>query len=255
MQTRLTSESHLNLGTAAWTIPKEIKSLFPETGSHLERYSSRLNAVEINTSFYRDHKAVSYERWAASVPEGFKFSVKLSNVFTHEQKLKKGEKNLKENLNTICHLKNKLGCLLIQLPPSLSYVPHIAESFFSEVRDSYQGPIALEPRQGTWDQASALALNDKYLISRVIADPEPYVRGSHFEPAAASMIYFRLHGSPEIYKSKYEYPRIQKYAERIQILQNRGHQVWCIFDNTTFGFATSNALELSEILRTNIASV
>ena len=63
MKANLRSDkNNFYIGMAAWTIPKEFKNLFAETGTHLERYAQKLNAVEINTSFYRDHKASSYEK-------------------------------------------------------------------------------------------------------------------------------------------------------------------------------------------------
>ena len=77
-------------------------------------------------------------------------------MFTHEQRLKKGEKNLKE----------KLGGLLIQLPPSLSCALPVAEEFFSEIRKTYSGPIAFEPRHPSWDSGVAIELT-KYLRIKI----------------------------------------------------------------------------------------
>ena len=57
-------------------------------GSHLERYGAILDAVEINSSFYRPHRTATYERWAASVPEDFRFAVKVPKAITHERRLK-----------------------------------------------------------------------------------------------------------------------------------------------------------------------
>src|SRR5690349_11865759 len=64
------------IGTAAWTIPKDSLEQFPAEGSHLERYSAMLNAVEINSSFYRDHQPKTYSRWAETVPDQFFTSVR-----------------------------------------------------------------------------------------------------------------------------------------------------------------------------------
>ena len=60
----------MRIGTAGWSIPKEQAALFPPAGSHLERYGAVLNAVEINSSFYRPHRKATYERWSAAVPGG-----------------------------------------------------------------------------------------------------------------------------------------------------------------------------------------
>jgi uncharacterized protein YecE (DUF72 family) len=63
----------VRVGTAAWSIPKLHAHAFPAEGSHLERYGAILNAVEINSSFYRPHRRSTYERWAGAVPDDFRF--------------------------------------------------------------------------------------------------------------------------------------------------------------------------------------
>src|SRR5690349_10468566 len=77
----------VRIGTAGWSIPKPHAGHFPTAGSHLERYGAVLDAVEINSSFYRPHRPATYERWAASVPEDFRFAVKVPKAITHERRL------------------------------------------------------------------------------------------------------------------------------------------------------------------------
>ncbi len=74
----------VRIGTAIQSIPKEHAAPFPTTGSHLKRYARTLNAVEINSSFYRPHRTGTYERWAAFVLEEFRFAVKVPKATTHE---------------------------------------------------------------------------------------------------------------------------------------------------------------------------
>src|SRR6478672_4000243 len=71
------------LGVAGWNIRKEHGDCFEPTGTHLQRYASTFNSVEINSCFYRPHRVTTYERWASSVPEGFRFAVKLPKTITH----------------------------------------------------------------------------------------------------------------------------------------------------------------------------
>jgi uncharacterized protein YecE (DUF72 family) len=241
------------IGTAAWTIPKDHRPSFTEGGSHLEMYGGKLNAVEINSSFYRDHKPATYERWAASVPEDFRFSVKLSKVFTHQQKLKVGEKNLGETLRGIMQLKSKLGCLLVQIPPSLQFDMEDANGFFEDLRSTYEGPVAFETRHASWNTTSALDLFQDFRLASVLADPNPTGERPKTFLRAAELVYLRLHGSPEIYKSDYEKERLLVYAEQIETFLTSHQQVWCIFDNTTFGHATGNALELKGMIDADLA--
>lgn len=239
------------IGTAAWAIPKEYRAVFsaqPEDDprSQLARYSGLLNAVEINSSFYRDHRPATYERWRDSVPEGFLFSVKLSREFTHVQRLRKGEKSLHETLAAVRGLGNRLGPLLVQLPPGLKFASADAAGFFAELRDEYGGAVVLEPRHMSWNAPAALDLQRQFGLSRVQADPEPYP-GANILPAE-DVIYHRLHGSPEIYRSLYTAERISHCARRLRETAGTGRQAWCIFDNTTYGHATMNALELTRLM-------
>ncbi|WP_408901606.1 DUF72 domain-containing protein, partial [Pararoseomonas indoligenes] len=80
--------SGVQIGTAGWSIPKQHAGEFDADGSHLERYARRLPAVEINSSFYRPHRPATYERWAASTPESFRFSAKVPRTITHDCRLK-----------------------------------------------------------------------------------------------------------------------------------------------------------------------
>ena len=75
------------LGCAGWSLPREAQPAFSTGGSHLQRYASRLNAAEINSSFHRPHSRATDERWAAAVPPEFRFSVKLPKTITHGNKL------------------------------------------------------------------------------------------------------------------------------------------------------------------------
>src|ERR687894_400456 len=78
----------IRIGTSGWSIPKAHDAPFRASGNHLERYASVFNAVEINSSFYRPHRPATYERWAASVPEEFRFAVKIPKAIPHERRLK-----------------------------------------------------------------------------------------------------------------------------------------------------------------------
>src|SRR5687768_16375503 len=111
----------VRIGCAGWSLPRDSWPQFPETGTHLQRYAQRLNAVEINSSFYRPHQPATYERWAASVPAGFRFSVKVPKTITHESRLRSCDALLASFLAQATGLGDKLGCLLVQLPPSLAF--------------------------------------------------------------------------------------------------------------------------------------
>lgn len=233
------------VGTAGWAIPSDQKSLFSSEGSHLERYAASLTGVEINSSFYREHLAKTYARWASTVPAHFRFSVKLSRTFTHEYRLYPRRELLRESLLAIGELEEKFGALLVQLPPSLVFDPIKTEDFLGALGEHLPVPQVWEPRHPSWRSPEALSLLEKYGAVKVQADPEPCP--TPLLSTDSKLRYYRLHGKPEMYKSRYHQGFLASLSEAISAAKSA--QVWCIFDNTTYGFALENALELRGLLQ------
>jgi uncharacterized protein YecE (DUF72 family) len=236
------------IGTAGWSLPRESQARFPPGDSHLARYAAVFPAVEINSTFHRPHRASTFARWAATVPAGFRFSVKLPRTITHEQRLSGTSPLLDPFLTQLEPLGERVACLLVQLPPSLELDAHVARAFLAALRERFAGDIALEPRHESWfSQAAEEMLRDER-IARVAADPPRAANG--LDPGGdTTMAYFRLHGSPRVYYSSYEAAFIQAMAVRLEALAARGVRCWCIFDNTTLGAGTANALALLEALQ------
>src|SRR5579863_204234 len=111
----------IRIGCAGWGLSSAVAASFPGEGTHLERYSHVLTCVEINSSFYKPHREQTYAHWAESVPDSFRFSVKLPKAITHDARLVDTEALLDEFLQAAGQLGDKLGCWLVQLPPSLPF--------------------------------------------------------------------------------------------------------------------------------------
>ncbi|HEV2855101.1 MAG TPA: DUF72 domain-containing protein [Thermoanaerobaculia bacterium] len=219
---------------------------FPGAGSHLERYASRFEAVEINSSFHRPHRPATYARWSASVPPSFRFSVKVPKTVTHGLRLQQAGELLESFLSEVAGLGDKLGCLLIQLPPSLIFEPDVAARFFADLRSRSSVPLACEPRHASWFESGADDLLLELEVARVAADPARVPEA--MEPGGwRGMSYYRLHGSPRMYYSAYSEEYIDALASRVRTDAAEGRNVWCIFDNTTLGAATRNALDLRSL--------
>jgi uncharacterized protein YecE (DUF72 family) len=239
-----TSMATCRIGCAGWTIPKAHHSEFPAEGSHLARYAARFSAVEINSSFYRQHQPATYARWADSVPADFRFSAKIPRAITHDQRLVAADVLLEVFLSEVTCLGAKLGCLLVQLPPSLAYDRQNAESFLADLRAQYGGPVVIEPRHPSWFTRKVEAQLRAHRVGQVAADPACVSAAA--EPAGwMELIYIRLHGSPEIYYSAYDEAYLDRLAERMRSFATRADEVWCIFDNTSRAAATPNAIALS----------
>ncbi len=237
--------SKIHVGTAGWSIPRENQRAFPAGTSALARYSRVLPAVEINSTFYRPHREATFERWAAGVPRGFRFSVKIPQAITHEQRLVGSGRSLEEFLGSIEPLGSRLGCLLAQLPPSLALDARQARAFFTAFRKRSTHALALEPRHASWFTLKANQLLKDFRIARVAADP-PRAEGDGAPGGWEGLAYYRLHGAPRVYWSSYEDSFLDTLAGKLRQLRRRRIPTWCIFDNTASGAATANALSLAE---------
>ena len=236
--------SHIYIGCAGWSVPKEYAATFPAGGSHLQRYARRLLAVEINSSFYRPHRPATYARWAAAVPDDFRFAVKVPREITHHRRLADVGGSLERFLNEVRELKTKLGPLLIQLPPRLPFNAATAGKFFDVLRVRFAGDVVCEPRHATWFSPAAEALLAKFRVARVAADPA--INAAAAEPGAwVGLTYYRMHGSPKMYYSAYTPEYLGRLIDRLVRHAHTG-PVWCIFDNTALGHATANALDISK---------
>ena len=232
------------VGTAAWAIPRAVAAAFPAGDSALARYGQVFDCVEINSSFHRPHRRSTYERWAATVPDSFRFAVKVPKTITHEKRLVEAQPEIERFLGEATGLGEALGPLLVQLPPSFAFDATVAVRFFEDLRARIPAPVVCEPRHVSWFSADADALLRESQVARVAADPASV-------PAAAvcggwpGLRYSRLHGAPRTYYSEYTPERLAQIAAGFA---DAPAESWCIFDNTTLGFATANALELRRLL-------
>lgn len=231
----------VRIGCAGWSLPRSEQERFPAAGSHLERYAARFDAVEINSSFHRPHRPSTYARWSASVPDSFRFSVKLPKTITHGLRLRSAREPLAAFLAEAAGLGDKLGCLLVQLPPSLDFDRAVAEGFFADLRALTPVPVACEPRHASWFTPEVDGLLAEMRVARVAADPARVPEAGE-TGGWRGLLYHRLHGSPRIYYSAYSEEYLDDLARRIR--EDDGRDIWCIFDNTTLGAATGNALSL-----------
>lgn len=228
------------VGTAGWNIPRAHRERFAADGSQLHRYASRLNAAEINTSFHRPHAATTYQRWAGAVPASFRFAVKIPKVITHDRLLERAREPLDRFLDEITGLGDKLGPLLLQLPPSFAFEARRVGRFLNLLRRRHAGPIVCEPRHVSWTARAPARLFESFRVSRVAADP-PRAEGLDVPAGWKGIAYYRWHGSPRPYFSPYSSASLEALCRAVEAGRR---ETWCIFDNTGSGSAAGNALDL-----------
>jgi uncharacterized protein YecE (DUF72 family) len=234
------------IGTAGWSVPRASAHRFTDEGTHLQRYARLFGCAEINSSFHRPHAAETYAKWAASTPAHFQFAIKAPRVITHDQQLRRARLPLERFLRETAALGHKRGPLLVQLPPSLAFDVRVAARFFDLMRSAYDGVIVCEPRHATWFSRQADALLVRYMVGRVAADPPP-AEGAELPGGWNGITYFRLHGAPRKYWSRYDAEKIAALAQAVRLIPS-AVDAWCVFDNTASGAALENAWELQGLL-------
>lgn len=244
--TTRSSHGAVRIGCAGWSIASVHASLFGGGESMLARYATRFDAVEINSCFYRPHRRQTYERWAATVPLRFRFSAKLPRTITHEARLVAVDDALGRFLDEVAGLGDRLGGLLVQLPPSLAFDARVADGFFARLRARTGLPLACEPRHRGWFAPAVDALWARYDVTRVAADPAR-VPGAGEVAGQGAWRYWRWHGTPKVYYSAYGDAELRALADGVLAHAVPGREAWCILDNTAVGHAITDAAKLQAL--------
>jgi len=149
----------LYVGTSGYSYKEWKGSFYPEkipAKDMLSFYASRLQAVELNNTFYRLPQRSMVESWKSQVPENFRFSVKASQRITHFKRLKDAADETRYMLETVSALENRLGVVLFQLPPNMKKDLERLETFLKEL--PADTPAAFEFRHPTWFDDDVLEL-------------------------------------------------------------------------------------------------
>ncbi len=241
----------VRIGTAGWSIAARYADGFPHEGFALERYAARLSCVEVNSSFYRSHRPETWSRWGAIVPRDFRFSVKVPRAITHERSLVDCGDPIAKLLDETAGLGDKLGVLLVQLPPKLVFDPAVAATFLDQLTAATAASVVCEPRHASWFAAEADALLAGLRVARVAADPARVPAGA-MPGGWRGFSYWRLHGSPVIYHSPYGADPLKSYGAQLGQAGSTA-PAWCIFDNTASFAALGDALALESLLSADSA--
>ncbi|MBK0393337.1 DUF72 domain-containing protein [Ramlibacter algicola] len=282
------------IGVSGWRYEPWRGNFYP-TGlaqsRELHHASRQFNSIELNGSFYSLQRPGFYAQWAAQTPPGFLFAVKGGRYITHMLKLRNADTALGNFFASgVFALGDKLGPILWQFPPQVRLNLDLFEQFFSalpkdttqaaqvarwrdqrlEGRELLDPPVKMklrhcvEVRHDSFVDAAFIALLRKYNVAWVVADtPRPWPL---YEDVTADFVYMRLHGSTELYNSRYTPEEIERWAACIDAWrqgrepadarlitrrspgQGKPLDVYCYFDNTDKLHAPDNARELMALL-------
>jgi uncharacterized protein YecE (DUF72 family) len=236
----------IRIGLAGWSNPPDKRIARGPDRTHLAYYAAHFSCVEINSSFYRPHRSATYARWRDETPAPFRFSVKMPRTITHESHLKRCTKEVARFYEDIAALQPKLQVVLVQLPPSLEFNARTVRTFFSSVPHLRGTKVVCEPRHSSWFAGKADELLRDAGVSRVAADPAR-CPGADIPGGAPRFAYFRWHGSPHLYYSKYSQAQLDIFATMVK--RTKANDIWCVFDNTARHAAWDDALKLMAALR------
>ncbi len=252
--------AEIYIGTSGWHYSHWNGIFYPKevTGyNELRYFSEQFNTVENNSSFYRISKESTYKTWSRMTPaDGFRFSLKLNKLITHINRLELTDE-VKERCEYILTstqvLEDKLGCIVIQLPPSFKTETKKLEKFFSfftaRARTlKYPPDIAIEFRNAYWFTKDVYTLLKKYNIALVSAQSSRY---PGVREITADIGYIRLHGPEKLFASEYSTEQLQDWAAFIMKASKKTKRIYVYFNNDFHGYALKNAKELSELLKEN----
>jgi uncharacterized protein YecE (DUF72 family) len=236
----------IRVGLAGWNNPPEKRHERGPNQTHLSYYAAHFSCVEINSSFYRPHQSATYTRWRNETPARFRFSVKMPRSITHESHLKRCAAEVTRFYEDIACLRPKLAAVLVQLPPSLEFDGRTVRAFFERLAHLRGTKVVCEPRHCSWFTSAADKALRERGVSRVAADPARFP-GADVPAGARRFAYFRWHGAPRLYYSKYSQARLAAFADTVA--SNKAAENWCVFDNTAHHAAWNDALQFISLLQ------
>ncbi|MFQ3620094.1 MAG: DUF72 domain-containing protein [Spirochaetales bacterium] len=237
----------IRIGTSGYTYPQWKKVFYPEelsTSSYFNYYQTYFSTVELNYTFYHVPRQSTVVKWYREASTGFVYSVKVPRAITHLQKLSSCEESLRSFLFLLSSLREKLGGLLFQFPPSFKYSPEQLQKIL-RLKDLLQGYLpVLEFRHRSWFEADLSPLfSAGFSVATVSAPSLPFVI-----PESTPHLYLRLHGRTAWYRSEYSTAELEELARIITEQASRNKPVWIYFNNDLGGCAIRNALTLKNLL-------
>lgn len=233
------------IGTSGWSYEHWKGVFYPAdlpAASKLDFYSSQFSVVEINTTFYHMPSQKTVENWYATTPKHFTFAVKASRYITHLKRLKDCQDSIENFLERVGLLKEKLGPILFQLPPSFQRNDERLEAVLSQLPKSLK--YVFEFRHASWEVQDVYDLLDRYKVGFCISD-----LGGKLSPleVTGSFAYIRLHGPQKAYQGSYSDAQLKKWKERIEAWSSHKKNTYCFFDNDEKAYAIFDALRLKSL--------
>jgi len=181
------------VGTSGFAYKEWKGSFYPEklpAKKYLSYYAEHFRTTEINNTFYRMPTAKLCEGWHAEVPEDFSFTLKLSQRITHFKRLKNVDDDMNYFLDSAAALKEKLGPILVQLPPNFKIDLELLEAFLEKF--AKQAKLAFEFRHQSWFVDELFELLRNHNTAFGVVEKEESEAGVTPREVTGSFVYMRL---------------------------------------------------------------
>ncbi len=234
-----------HLGTSGWSYNDWRGRFYPQEISQkkwLPFYAQHFSTVEINMTFYRYPKPETLKGWLDKVPEDFKFTLKANRQITHRKRIKGVKNEVRYFYILADSLGQKLGCILFQLPPSLTLDLVLLEEFLSTLSPTYKNVIEFRHESWYQDEVCKLLKSYKVIFCTVSSTKVPKA-----VIETADSAYFRFHGLTGGYKYSYSEEELKKWAETIR--ETKVKECFVYFNNDYHAYAVENCKRLSELLQ------
>jgi uncharacterized protein YecE (DUF72 family) len=276
IDSKKSGQAKIYVGTSGWSYPKgegTWTGYFYPTGkiNELEYYSQFFDTVEVNSSFYRPPNPGYVYNWARRVPEGFIFTVKLWQKFTHPRMYERAtgeaavisQKDVDQFKKSIEPLARygKLGALLAQFPPSFKNDGFGQQILGAVIKTFKEYRLAVELRHRSWsdDENTAHFLRENNVSWVQIDEPKFKTSIATEIPVTADMAYFRFHGrnaemwwkgdSETRYKYLYSSDEINELVEKVKVASEQSSLTFALFNNHWRGYAPRNAVDIMKALQ------
>jgi uncharacterized protein YecE (DUF72 family) len=206
----------------------------------LKHYARHFDCVEINNTFYRLPSEEVFDRWRDAVPSGFRYALKYSRYASHMKKLKDPDEALGRFLARAERLEERLGPILVQLPPGWRRNLERLRTFLGVIPRAHRW--AIELRDESWlheDVFSELSARGAALVHHDLIEKHPWIETADF-------VYLRFHG--DHYRGSYSAQALGAQARRLRACLERGLDAWVFFNNDEAAHAIGNALDLRRYL-------
>jgi len=235
------------VGTSGWFYEHWLERFYPKGLAKKELlnfYIKYFDTVELNSSFYHLPKNETVKNWHKKVPSGFIFAPKASRLITHYQKLVDTKESLSLFLKRIKALKEKLGPILYQLPPSFKKDTKVLRNFIKILPKGLRQTI--EFRHTSWLTKDVFdILRDNNIAHCIISMVNFPVRLD----TTANFVYIRMHGTEALYGSSYSEDELKEWAKYIKGFLRNNLDVYIYFNNDANAYAVKNALQLKKLIK------